>query len=277
MLRAALIVSVALAAAAPLRAQEAGDETLADIRQELSILLVEVQKLKRELSTTGLPDVNLQGTSALSRIDAMEAELERLTGKTEKLEFRINQVVEDGTNRIGDLQFRLCELEDSCDVGSLGETPPLGGVDVSGVAAPAPAAPAAREDKPQLAVGEQSDFDRAKEALDSGSFRSAADLFATFTQTYTAGPLTGEAHYYRGQALAQLGETADAARAYLDSFSGSPKGPKAPDALLQLGLKLNELGQTPDACVTLGEVTNRFPDSPASVEAQTARADLGCS
>ena len=29
------------------------DETLADIRQEMSVLYVELQKLKRELSTTG--------------------------------------------------------------------------------------------------------------------------------------------------------------------------------------------------------------------------------
>ncbi len=31
------------------------DQTLADIRQELSVLFVDVQRLKRELSTTGWP------------------------------------------------------------------------------------------------------------------------------------------------------------------------------------------------------------------------------
>ena len=35
----------------PAMAQDA--ETLADVRQELTVLFVEVQKLKRELSTTG--------------------------------------------------------------------------------------------------------------------------------------------------------------------------------------------------------------------------------
>ncbi len=39
-----------LGAAVPVLAQ---DQTLADIRQELSVLSVEVQRLKRELSTTG--------------------------------------------------------------------------------------------------------------------------------------------------------------------------------------------------------------------------------
>ena len=256
------------------RAQEAS--TLADIRQELSILFVEVQKLKRELSTTGTPDVNLSGTTALERIDAMEAELRRLTGETEELEFRVNRVVADGTNRIGDLEFRLCELEGGCDIGSLGETPTLGGG--SGAAAPAhaPAPAPAQSAGPEMAVAEQADFDRAKEALDSGSFRRAADLFQTYIQTYTGGALTGEAHFLRGEALSGLGDAEGAARAYLESFSGSPDGERAPEALLNLGLKLNELGQGPDACEMLAEVTSRYPDSAASIEAQTARAGFGC-
>ena len=266
-LAAALSLPLATGAA---RAQDG--ETLADIRQQIEILSVELSRLTRELSTTGAPSANLQGTSALERIDAMEAELRRLTSATEELQNRVARVVEDGTNRLGDLRFRVCELEEGCDLGSLGQTPPLGGVDL-----PAPAPAQAVTDGAQLAIGEQQDFDRAKEALDSGSFRSAADLFATFTETYTGGPLTGEAHFLRGQALRQLGDDAGAARAYLDAFSGQPEGPRAPAALLQLGLVLDALGQRADACATLGEVPARFPGSSEATEAQTARASFGCS
>ncbi|WP_099826700.1 tol-pal system protein YbgF [Oceaniglobus indicus] len=252
----------------------AQDSTLADIRQELAVLLTEVQALKRELSTTGSPELNLAGTGALARIDAMEAELRRLTGDTEEVTNRVNRIVADGTNRIGDLQFRVCELEPGCDIGALGETTPIGGE--AGLAPAAAPAPPANTGGPELAIGEQAGFDRAKEALDSGSFRSAADLFAAFAETYTAGPLTGRAHFYRGEALAQLGENESAARAYLESFSGSPEGDMAPRALLKLGLMLNTLGQTADACAILDEVPVRFPQSDASLEAQTARAGLTC-
>ncbi|RVV98503.1 tol-pal system protein YbgF [Mesobaculum littorinae] len=285
--KAALILSLGLAAVpvAPVpeaQAQtEASDETLADIRQELQVLYVEVQRLKRELSTTGAPDMNLQGTSVLDRVDRMEAELSRLTGEAEEMQYRIDRVVSDGTNKIGDLEFRLCELEEGCDIGSLGDTPTLGGdagAAPAPTAAPAPATPPAGSGGgAELAMSEQADFDRAKEALDSGDFQGAADLFASFTTTYTGGPLTGDAHYYRGEALSKLGNTSDAARAYLESFSGAPNGPRAPRALLNLGLALDQLDQRPDACVTLGEVSNRFPQSDASVEAQTARANMGCS
>ncbi|CAM4325770.1 tol-pal system protein YbgF [Palleronia rufa] len=269
MLRALSVLACVGTLAGPALAQDG--QTLADIRQEIQVLLVEVGRLKRELSTTGAPQTSLTGTSALERIDAMEAELRRLTSSTEEVENRVNRVVSDGTNRLGDLRFRVCELDDGCDLGSLGETPPLGGVDVP-TAAPAQNV----TDGAQLAIGEQADFDRAKEALDSGSFRSAADLFETFTETYTGGALTGEAHFYRGQALSELGDDKAAARAYLASYSGSPDGALAPDALLQLGRKLDAVGQTADACATLGEVPSLFPGSEAAAESETARASIGC-
>jgi tol-pal system protein YbgF len=251
------------------------DETLADIRQELSMLFVEVQRLKRELSTTGSPSVNLSGTTALDRIDAIEAELQRLTQTTETLEARVNRIVADGTNRIGDLEFRLVELEGG-DISTLGETSTLGGDQGLPMAAlPAPS-PGAATGGAQLAVGEQADFDRAKRSFDEGRFEEAVIEFATFTETYIGGPLTGEAHFWRGEALTALGDSGGAARAYLSSFSGDPNGALAPEALLQLGLALEELGQVSEGCVMLNEVTVRFPATAASLDAQAARADLGC-
>ncbi len=268
----ALILAFLLGTAAPAAAQ---DQTLADIRQELSVLFVEIQRLKRELSTTGATATSVGGDT-LQRVDLIESELRRLTAKTEQLEFRITRVVSDGTNRIGDLEFRLCELEPACDIGSLGQTPALGGD--SGVPAIA-ATPAVTpgQDSTEFAVGEQGDFDRAEAAFGNGDYRSAADLFTAFTNTYTGGPLTSEAHFLRGEALAALGETSSAARAYLAAFSGQPRGPRAPDALLRLGTSLGTLGQIREACTTLGEVRARFPSSTRVAEAESERQRLGCS
>jgi len=114
------------------------------------------------------------------------------------------------------------------------------------------------------------------EAFEAGDYQTAIDRFQTFSDTYLGGPLTGEAHFMRGQSLDALGMTASAARAYLASYSGDPSGERAPEALLYLGLSLDALGQVSESCVTLGEVTTRFPESSASIEAQTARAELGC-
>jgi tol-pal system protein YbgF len=211
-------------------------------------------------------------------MDAMEAELARLTSRAEAIELRLNRVVQDGTNRIGDLEFRLCEVTEGCDIATLGQTPVLGGdgggADVPSVTSPATPAPATGG--AELAIGEQMDFDRAKGVLGQGDFRAAADLFATFTQSYPGSPLTQEAHFSRGEALAQLGDTSNAARAYLEAFSGQPDGPFAADALLKLGEALGALGQSPEACVTLAEVGNRFPGSMAATQASVAMQGLAC-
>lgn len=266
----ALGLAAGLSAAGPALAQ---DQTLADIRQELSILYIEVQRLRTELSTTGAVIETVGGVTALDRLNAIEAELQRLTAKTEELEFRVNQITVDGTNRIGDLEFRLCELEVGCDISILGETPMLGGID-SAVSLPTANDPVVNS--PALAVGEQADFDLAKAAMVAGDFRAAAEGFASFVLNYPGSPLSAQANYLRGESFESLGEMTNAARAYLDAFSGNPQGETAATALYKLGFSLGAIGQTQEACITLAEVGNRFPGHPAVAEAQSAQRDLGC-
>ncbi len=274
-MRFAMMIMLGLAFG-PVAAQAQDAETLADVRQELTVLNVEVQKLRRELSTTGGTSLTIENGSVLDRVNAMESELQRLTSKTEELENRINRVVTDGTNRIGDLEFRLVELEGG-DVGAIGETSTLGGGEMPATnTAPAAEPATPLSNTAELAVGEASDFERAKAALADGDFRSAADQFATFNETYPGGPLGPEADLRRGEALTGLGDVREAARAYLASFSTDPVGPVAPEALYQLGRSLGELGQVQEGCVTLAEVGTRFPDSPFVTEATAERTALNC-
>jgi len=257
-------------------AQAQDQQTLADIRQELTVLHVEIQRLKREFSTTGSPAPNLSGSSVLERVDAIEAELQRLTRQTEQLDQRVQNIVADGTNRIGDLEFRLVELEGG-DLSTLGETSTLGGeAQITSATPVAPTAPAAVETG-ELAVGERADFDTAAQALADGNFQVAADQFAQFDASYPGSPLAPEAHLKRGQALDGLGDTREAARAYLASFTGDSEGTFAPEALFELGAALGRLGQTDQACITLGEVGVRFPSSASVTDATQEMASLGCS
>jgi len=257
--------------AGPALAQDRA-QTLADIKAELSMLMADFTALKQELVATGAATSGAAGGDALQRLDAIEAELVRLTSKTEAVELLVNRVASDGTNRLGDLEFRLCEVTEGCDVGALPATPALGG-DTS-VAVVDPVVP--DSGGPEMAMGEQADFDRAQGVLASGDFRTAADLFATFAQSYPGGPLTQEAHFQRGEALMQLGETSNAARAYLEAFSGAPDGLRAGESLLKLGMALGVLGQVPEACVTLGEVPVRFPGTVDATNAGIAMQGLGC-
>lgn len=254
---------------------EARKESLADIRQSLQVLYFEIQQLRTELSTTHGPTGTAGEGPALVRIDALEQELRRLTGDVEQLQFRIEQIVQDGTNRIADLEFRLVELEGG-DLSQLGKTTTLGGGEMPAAVVP-PSETGEEAAGAELAVAEQEDFDAAKRALDEGNFVDSSDRFLAFIETYPGGPLTGEAYFWRGEALAALSDWKNAARSYLESFSGSPLNSKAPDAFYKLGVSLGKLSQIDAACETLGELSRRYPAADVVPQAAAEMQTLGCS
>jgi tol-pal system protein YbgF len=266
-----LCLCLAFVLALPIMGQaQSREETLADIRQDLNVLYVEIQKLKRELSTTSGANPNVATGGTLSRINTIEAELSRLTSLVETLDNRINRVVKDGTNRIGDLEFRLVELEGG-DISKLGATTTLGGEAVTGAGTSA-----STTNTVELAVGEEADFKMALEAAKRGDNSDAATLFARFVQTYPGSPLTAQAHLERGKALEGAGDTKAAARAYLESFSNYQNEPSAPEALMRLGAALGSLGQTDAACQTLSQVEVRYAASDFVAPAQKHLATYGC-
>lgn len=252
------------------------DQTLADIRQELQFVYGEILRLRRELSTTG--EAGLQSDSsgpALQRIDALEQEVRRLTGDVEQMQFRVDSVVRDGTNRVGDLEFRLCELEPNCDITALDKTAPLGGMVVP------KDEPVGQIDTTGTSGGqtesEQASFNQAYAAYESKDYETAAALFQSFALAFPGGPLTGEAYFWRGESLAAVNDWSNAALSFLESFSGSPAGVKAPDALYRLGMSLAELGQVDEACLMLSEVPLRYPSAAIVGFANQEYSGLGCS
>mgnify|MGYP006423228717 CR=1 FL=1 len=275
--RLSAALAIALALSGPAHAQDAPSEaTLADIRQQLSVVKVRLDRLRRELSTTGGADGGgaLAESSVLDRIEALEDQLRTLTAGTEKIELRIRRVVDDGTRVLDDLAFRLCELEEGCDPADEDPVARLGGAGEGAAEATTPDGD--RGAGPALAVDEQAAFDRARAALEEGRFEDSADAFAGFVESYPGGPLTPRAELLRGRALDKLERPRPAAEAYLNAYTAAPEGDAAPPALLGLGGALASLERAGEACRILSELARRFPDAPEAGEAEAERAQLGC-
>ncbi|WP_299133447.1 tetratricopeptide repeat protein [uncultured Amaricoccus sp.] len=256
-----------------------GAETVADIQAELNLLNGQVEQLRNELvrqgSTRGLPT---QPATALTRLDQLQDELKRLTNRVDVLSNDISRITQDATNRVGDIEFRLTELEGG-DTALVAKPEPLGGGLTPMPRPSAPAAvpgPAASAGAPQLTVTEKSDFDVAVAAAAAGDNAKAAQLFGAFLATYPGGPLSSEAQYRRGEAQAAQSDWRGAARSFLDAFSGAPEGTLAAKSLYHLGVSLGELGQTQEACLTLIEVDSRYPGSEVAGDVAARKRDLGC-
>lgn len=262
--------------ALPVAAQE---PTLADLRAQLTVLRDELQSLRAELVASGAAGFQAAGgDAAIDRMNAMESRLSGLTDRIEQLQNRINRVVEDGTRRIGDLEFRLCEMDETCDLGAL-TTPELGGLASGGAAQIAPpqppAAPARPGTKPSTAA-EQADFNRANEALSAGDFTRAAQLFGELADQHAGGPLTAEALYLRGAALDSAGDSKAAASAWLEGFAAAPDGPRAGESLLGIARIIAADGDPTASCLYLAEIPARFPGSDSAAEAERRMTVINC-
>jgi tol-pal system protein YbgF len=262
------LFSLALLATASMAVGQDNTRNLADIRSELGFLSSQIQGLRSELAETGAAQSTTSSGPALMRVDAIENELRVLTGQVEELQFRIEKIAKDATNRVGDLEFRLTELEGG-DAATIGATRPVGG-EATSVSNDVP-------DGVELTVIEKSDYEAALATLNAQDFELAAQQFDTFIATFPGGPLTSGAQFHKGEALEGLGDWKSAGRSYLDSFSSAPAGKTAPQALYKLGVSLSKLQKTEQACQTLSEVETRFPADAMVAPANQEMQSLGCS
>ena len=244
-------------------------DTVAEIRSELNALSSVVAELARELSTGQAAEQPGFDGSVIDRVEQIRAELARLTGRTEELEFRIRRVIDEASNRLGDLEFRLTELEGG-DPTQLPERP-LGGE----FSAP-PATTDTPEGTPELAAGEQQAFDNARALAEAGDADEAAEALDEFLAFYPGSPLGTEASLLLAEMHRARGAEAEAARAYLNLYLADPEGSTAPRALLALGDSLGRLDQREEACVMFDELRDSFPGSEEAREAEGARGALGC-
>lgn len=280
---AALAAAIACSAHAQDAVSEPGPASPeAELRLGLGAIHYELSELRRVLEERQLidsPEAEATADAALfdallERVSVIEDELRRVIASTEGIEHRLGAIAQDAANRITDIEFRLCELEEGCEVSDLIGAGPLGGG--SAVADGASEDGAAAETPPQMAVGEQQDFNAALAALEDGNHVEAAEMFAAFRSTYPLSPLGDLAGIKRGEALEAAGDLTGAAGAYLDTFASRPDGPEAPEALFKVARTLGMLGKIDEACVTFSEVATRFPDDAFSADAAAESAKIGC-
>lgn len=143
----------------------------------------------------------------------------------------------------------------------------------------APGGEDAAPDVQQVAMAETPDdlFLRAEKSLLQLQYADAENGFKDFLAKYPDHNLAGSAEFKLGETYFAQQDYTSAAKAYLTGYKQFPKGRRAPDSLLKLGLSLGRLGQKDQACAALGSVGDEYPNAvDVKKRAQAEYKRAGC-
>ena len=136
----------------------------------------------------------------------------------------------------------------------------------------APAAPAAQTAAVLPAGMPKAQYDYALSLmLKQQDFAKAETALKSFIETNPNDRLTGNAHYWLGETFYVRKSYQDAAFAFAEGFQKYPKGNKAPDSLLKLGMSLDRLEKRREACTAYSRLLSTFPKAGARLKARVQR------
>ena len=282
-----------------------------DVSNRIERLENEVQTLSRavfkgEQPPPGALDAGSGGADQANlgnRMDQLESQLRDLTGKYEDQAHQVDQLKAQLEKMSGDVDMRFNDLKGG------GATPPAaashymatppqpnatstlqpqdnaqpykwsskGAADQSAAAESGSTlgtlnGSAATNDAGAIA------YEAAFSQLKSGQYDAAEKGFKDFLAQYPSHSLTGNAKYWLGESYYARAQYDKASRTFAEAYQDNPKGPKAADNLLKLGMSLNGMGKKADACVAMGQIKKEFSGLDGAVlrRAQEEMTKIGC-
>lgn len=121
-------------------------------------------------------------------------------------------------------------------------------------------------------------YDQAFSDIREAKYDQAEDKFKRFMAMYPSHTLAANAQYWLAETYYVRGDYQQAARMFAQGYQTYPKGAKAPDSLLKLGLSLAQIGKKEDACLSFAQLKKEYPgdQSPAIRRADQESKRLGC-
>lgn len=303
---AAILMGLAVPAVTPLFAQSAAPKASAapvDPEMRLRRIEAEIRAMQRKVFPDGagktfVPEITPGQTAAapatapassavsdiLARMDAVEAQMSRLTAQ-----------VEEGQNRTAKLEERLAKLEAAAapPAEPVAESPAPQATPVATPAAPAPkpvatpptkpaatppakpaAAPAAKPltpsaarvaavqaiEKPATADAGMDDYNYGFRLWEAKFYPEAQQQLQIYVDRYPKHSMISFGRNLLGRAWLDDGKPGTAAQFFLQNYLADKKGARAPDSLLYLGIAMVKLKDTEKACGAFAELASTYPD-----------------
>jgi tol-pal system protein YbgF len=113
-------------------------------------------------------------------------------------------------------------------------------------------------------------YENALELLKQRDYILAEKSLTDFLKSYPNHQLAANAKYWLGETYFVQDRFDQASRVFAEGYQKYPKGPKAADNLLKLGLSLAAQNNTDDACVALKQIAKDFPTGAGAVKSRAS-------
>jgi tol-pal system protein YbgF len=114
--------------------------------------------------------------------------------------------------------------------------------------------------------------------LKQADYPAAETALKSFIRQHPNDGLAGSAQYWLGETYYARGNYAEAAIVFAEGYKRYPKGTKAADDLLKLGMSLARVDQKQNACTALAQLDRDFPNPGNTIKerAKDEKKRLGC-
>ncbi len=257
---------------------------------ERDVLILQRQLSRRAAEPReAVDDVTGIATTGSADSVGLEEEIRSLRGKIEEKDFETRRVSEQFELFKKDTEFRLQALEQTGTQPAT-SAPAMPNDEVKPLIAPkknmeisvqddAENAPKSNEAvAPAKFETARDHYNHAFRLLNQNQYDEASQSFNAFIKQYPKDPLVGNAYYWLGEThyiRSQFGKATDNFR---QGFESMPKGPKAVDNLLKLGMSLARDSKKKEACIVLSQVMTRYKDVAAgsAAKASAEHKRIGC-
>jgi tol-pal system protein YbgF len=271
-------------------------ERLRKVERELRDLQYQLRSSAPAIAAPGeegAPPVALAPQAPI-RYDDMEQSLRRLTGEVEELSFQVKRLQDQYAAFQKDTQFRLGALEGGAPASFTGlNAPAAPGGPPPMALGPGPAAPTKQPGgtlgtlpasaAPNLAAapaaGDPNEqYKAALNLLSKQQYGEAQTAFRSFVSANPKHELAPTAQFFAADIDFVQKNYPAAAQGFTALLRGYPKAPRAPDAMLKLGLSLIQAGDKKNGCLALGAIKQKYPSANGDIlnRAGRARVQAAC-
>jgi len=236
------------------RAAEAAELTRAtdSLRRDLEALHQDVAALRAELDQARKEIEATNQTARVAQLQAVDALAKQIGADERRLD--------DLASTVGGVETTIDGLADQVARLEAASAPVPQSRLATGTTGPG---------SPTAPIGPEELFDRAMGSFRGGELGQAVLDFEEFVSKNPKHPLVANAEFWIGEAYFRARDFDNAASAYQKTVTLAPKGDRAADALLRLGLALRALKREDQAREAWSRLVRDFPDSEASKRAKT--------